>query len=83
VYLIHGEQEQQEKMAQHLVDNLDSVSEIQLTGMMHPVSATPTSPKKKIVGDRPAKTDTRSKRGADIEVGDSAHPVQTQSTDVI
>jgi len=82
VYLIHGEQEQQEKMAQHLVDNLDSVSEIQLTGMMHPVSVTPDLPEEEIVGDRPAKR-ILDERGADIEVGDSAHPVQTQSTDVI
>jgi len=71
VYLIHGEQEQQEKMAQHLVDNLDSVSEIQLTGMMHPVSVTPDLPEEEIVGDRPAKR-ILDERGADIEVGDSA-----------
>jgi metallo-beta-lactamase family protein len=70
VYLIHGEQEQQEKMAQHLVDNLDSVSQIQLTGMMHPVSVTPDLPDEEIVGDRPAKR-ILDERGADIEVGES------------
>ncbi|WP_343122471.1 MBL fold metallo-hydrolase RNA specificity domain-containing protein [Haloquadratum walsbyi] len=71
VYLIHGEQEQQEKMAQHLVDNLDSVSEIQLTGMMHPVSVAPDLPEEEIVGDRPAKR-ILDERGADIAVGDNA-----------
>jgi len=71
VYLIHGEQERQEKMAQHLIDNLDSVSEIQLTGMMHPVSVTPELPGEEIVGDRPAKR-ILDERGTDIEVGDSA-----------
>ena len=72
IYLIHGEQDQQEKMASHLAGNLDSVSTIQLTGMMNPISVSPELPDEQVVGDRPAKR-ILDERGGDIEVSDQSH----------
>lgn len=70
VYLIHGEQHQQEQMATHLAENLRSVSDIQLTGMMHPVSVTPDRPDEDSIGDRPAKR-VLDKQGSEIDVKDT------------
>jgi metallo-beta-lactamase family protein len=58
-------------MANHLANNLDSAFEIQLTGMMHPVSVNSDHSEEEILGDQPAKR-VLDERGTDIEIGDSA-----------
>lgn len=71
MFLIHGEQHQQEQMATHLAENLKSVSDIRLTGMMHPVSVAPDRSEEDSIGNRPAKREL-DEQGSEIDVKDIA-----------
>ncbi|WP_440009167.1 MBL fold metallo-hydrolase [Halomicrococcus sp. SG-WS-1] len=68
ITLIHGESEQQKKLAEHLAENVSSVSGVRLAGMMHPTPIRPAANLEDLrFQDRPA-TKILDESGVEIDV---------------